>query len=232
MALNVVQLIAPYASGQTIPGLVTGVTEGTALTISASGVISVNPATSTTLGAVIPDGTTIGVDSAGVISVLDPALPTLIYFDSLASSFDGVQTTFTLTIGGVASGPSPSSNIQVFLGGVAQEFGDAYTISGDQISFSEAPEFQTNFVANTIGSTSAQESFVYFDDISTAFDGATTSFQLTVGGVVTPVSTPTISVFLGGTLQAPGGAYNVSGSTITFTEAPLFGTRFIATVIA
>lgn len=231
MALNVVQLMAPYNSGQAIPGLATAVINGAGLTIDSSGIIALSPATTTTIGGVIADGTTIAVDSSGVISVVDPPVTSFVYFDDLSSAFDGVQDTFTLTVGGTATSPSPTSNIQVFLGGVAQTYGTSYTVSGNQITFTEPPEFQTNFVSNTVSSAQPQ-GFVYFDDISTAFDGITTSFQLTVGGVVTSVSSPTISVFLGGVLQAPGGAYSVSGSTITFTEAPPFQTAFIATAIA
>ena len=50
--------------------------------------------------------------------------------------------------------------------------------------------------------------------------GTTTSF--------TPSPATNLVVFLGGIPQIPGDAYSVSGSTITFTEAPLPGTTFYA----
>jgi len=232
MPLNAVQILAPYNSGQAIPGLVSGVSEGAGVAIDAAGVIDLVPATTTSIGGVIPDGVTIDVDPAGVISVLNPPSLAFAYYDDLSTAFDGVEVTFTLTIGGTASAPTPATNIQVFLGGTAQAYGISYTVSGDQITFSEAPVAQTNFVANTITSAAQTQGFVYFHDLSTAFDGVTTSFPLTVGGVVTTVTSPIVSVFLGGVLQIPGGAYSISGSTITFTEAPAFETSFIATVIA
>lgn len=57
------------------------------------------------------------------------------------------------------------------------------------------------------------------------------AFTLWAYGTTTPFSpTPpeNIVVFLGGVPQIPGAAYSVSGSTITFTEAPLSGTTFYA----
>jgi hypothetical protein len=43
-----------------------------------------------------------------------------------------------------------------------------------------------------------------------------------------PLPTTNLVVFLGGVPQIPSAAYTVSGSTITFTEAPLPGTTFYA----
>ena len=57
-------------------------------------------------------------------------------------------------------------------------------------------------------------------------------FTLSADGATpfTPNPSTNLIVFLGGVPQIPGlsGAYTVSGSTITFTEAPLFGTTFYA----
>ena len=72
------------------------------------------------------------------------------------------------------------------------------------------------------------------DDISSAFDGSQTIFDLTRGGYpipITQLSTNGLFVFLGGVVQKPGDSYSVlqssSGplvSQIIFTEAPLEGT--------
>ena len=63
------------------------------------------------------------------------------------------------------------------------------------------------------------------------FDGARVAFDLVKFGSTVPFApTPSdnLVVFLGGVPQVPTNAYTVSGSTITFTEAPLFGTTFYA----
>jgi hypothetical protein len=62
------------------------------------------------------------------------------------------------------------------------------------------------------------------------FDG-TVAYTLYKFGTTTPfapVPSTNLVVFLGGVPQIPGAAYSVSGSTITFTEAPLAGTTFYA----
>lgn len=61
------------------------------------------------------------------------------------------------------------------------------------------------------------------------FDGIRQAFDLVKFGTATPfVPTPpsNLVVFLGGVPQIPTASFSVSGSTITFTEAPLTGTTF------
>ena len=62
------------------------------------------------------------------------------------------------------------------------------------------------------------------------FDGTRQAFTLVDSTLApyTPVPSANIVVFLGGVPQSPGAAYGVSGSTITFTEAPLAGSLFYA----
>lgn len=132
-------------------GSVTQVDTGTGLTggpITTSGTISLVPATTTSLGGVIPDGTTVIVNGSGVIS----ARQRYIYFDDISSQFNGTASTFNLTVGGVAYVPTPSTNIFVVMGGVPQPPGTAYTISGSTITFvGGAPPTGISFLATTIG---------------------------------------------------------------------------------
>lgn len=59
------------------------------------------------------------------------------------------------------------------------------------------------------------------DDISGSFNGATAAFTLNVGASpVSPASAQSILVVLNGVIQTPVSAYDVSGSTITFTFNP------------
>lgn len=67
---------------------------------------------------------------------------------------DGVRFEFTLLDeAGDPYAPSPESNIVAFLGGVPQVPGDAFTLDGDQITFSEPPPIGVSFYAVTSIST-------------------------------------------------------------------------------
>ena len=62
--------------------------------------------------------------------------------------------------------------------------------------------------------------FQLIDEISSSFDGSVQSFDLKVGTLAITPSKENIIVAIDGVLQDPNSAYNVSGSTITFSEAP------------
>jgi len=79
------------------------------------------------------------------------AQPKFINYDNISSSFDGILTAFPLTIGSTNYPPSPSTNIMVFVGGVPQEPGAAYTISGSTITFTSPPPIGSTFYATTVG---------------------------------------------------------------------------------
>jgi len=82
-----------------------------------------------------------------------PYVPPAIYnLDDVSGGFDGVTTSFSLAISGVPYAPSPTSNIMVFIGGVAQTPGatQAYTIAGSNISFVSPPPAGASFYATTV----------------------------------------------------------------------------------
>ena len=62
--------------------------------------------------------------------------------------------------------------------------------------------------------------FLLIDDISSNFNGSNTSFNLTIGGNAINPSKENILIALDGVLQQSDEAYAVTGSQITFTEAP------------
>ena len=65
------------------------------------------------------------------------------------------------------------------------------------------------------------------DDISGSFNGITTSFSLTSGGVaVVPISPAQVVINLGGIVQDPSDDYAVNGSNIVFSEPPETGLSF------
>ena len=73
---------------------------------------------------------------------------------------------------------------------------------------------------------------VFLDDLTSQFNGTRVSFILRAGGVaITPGTN--LLVFLGGVPQIPGAtaSYTLSGSTITFTEAPRTGTTFVGVTV-
>ena len=103
------------------------------------------------------DGQVLSVNSAAADGVSwttlpDPPVYAIQNLDDISSLFDGVTTSFSLEIAGVAYTPVPDSNIAVFLGGVPQTPGaaNAYTVSGFTINFSSPPPAGTNFYAFTV----------------------------------------------------------------------------------
>jgi hypothetical protein len=64
---------------------------------------------------------------------------------------DGTETTFTLAPYGTTTPFTLSApgNLAVFLGGVPQLPGIAYTVYGNQVTFVTAPPADTNFLAIT-----------------------------------------------------------------------------------
>ena len=103
-----------------LPGQVQAVTAGYGITIDTNGVISVDP---NTLRGVIVN-----------VGLLQPFAGTDQTFDMV---YYGTTTPFT---------PSPPENIAVFLGGVPQLPGVAYTILGSRITFSDPPPVGTVFL--------------------------------------------------------------------------------------
>jgi hypothetical protein len=64
--------------------------------------------------------------------------------------FDGVRKAFTLVDSTLSPyAPTPSTNIVVFLGGVPQSPGAAYSVSGSTITFTEEPLAGATFYAIT-----------------------------------------------------------------------------------
>lgn len=72
-----------------------------------------------------------------------------------------------------------------------------------------------------IPSKSVQYTNLILDDISDQFDGAKTTFNLTVNGEpYTPINAQGLIISLDDVVLEPGVDYNVSGSTIIFTNPP------------
>lgn len=164
--------------------------------------------------------------------------PVLVFSaDDITSQFNGSQTAFSLTKGGylIPASQLSENGVFVFLGGACQIPGEAYTISGSDIVFSEAPLAGT---ACDVRIITTDDSFRTLEVVSFglggAFDGTNATFTLTPED--TDISNGNSMVFLGGVLQDPSGppiqadpAYTISNSNGTATlsfigAAPLPGT--------
>ena len=87
-------------------------------------------------------------DGAGNLSWDVPAAPSLQIL-TVDRAFNGTDVAYTLWAYGTTNPftPVPSDNIVVFLGGVPQVPGAAYSVAGSTITFTEAPLAGTTFYA-------------------------------------------------------------------------------------
>ena len=84
-----------------------------------------------------------------------------------------------------------------------------------------------------VGPTVAAATFIQLDDISGQFNNTRVSFVLRVSGTAyTPVSASAILLSVGGVIQIPGNSFTLSGSTVTFTEAPKTNTTFVGYAVS
>jgi hypothetical protein len=136
---------------------------------------------------------------------------------------DGSTTTFTMT-----RTPSVGSaaNLIVFVDNVYQRYGAsyAYTTSGQSLIFTAAPSSGTNNIqviqlaeSNNVIDTVLDNS-VTNAKLSLTGDGSTTGFTITTGHTV-----ESVLVFENGVCLEPTTDYTISGTTLTFTTAPLSG---------
>ena len=170
------------------------------------------------------------------------------YLDNIASGFDGSDTTFTAQVGGVSITPD-QENVRIYLDGVFQHpgSGNAYTISGSTITFTEAPVANTVFSAYVVGAGSylddkAVSSAKLDDDAVTAakLDDDGTGFQvgdLGVGGSLTSGDKLTVT----GRARVSGGIIgdltgdvtgNTSGTAATVTTAAQTNITSVGTLTA
>ena len=84
-----------------------------------------------------------------------------------------------------------------------------------------------------IGRQHSSGAFLKLDDISSLFDGSTTSFNLTLGGEAFFAGNPyTLLVSLGGVIQEPISAFSIVENQINFASAPRAGADFFIVVLA
>ena len=88
-------------------------------------------------------------------------------------------------------------------------------------------------MANYIGNQPTKGEFIKID--APTFNGSTTTFNLTGGGIAFHVGSATqLLISINGVMQEPNTAYNVvsGGSQIQFTTAPAAGTAFFGVALS
>ena len=76
-----------------------------------------------------------------------------IKLDDLQSQFNGTKTTFNLTTGNKSYTPGSANALLVSLGGVIQEVGTSFTVSNDQITFSNPPTSDAQIFIIALGNS-------------------------------------------------------------------------------
>ena len=84
-----------------------------------------------------------------------------------------------------------------------------------------------------IGRQQSSGAFLKLDDISSQFDGSTTTFNLTIGNQAFFAGNPyTLLVSLGGVIQEPISSFTINQNQINFASAPRAGADFFIVVLA
>jgi len=131
--------------------------------------------------------------------------------DNIASGFNASTVAFNLTVGGVAVSPGTEANCIISISGVVQD-PSAYTIAGNQITFSSAPASSDTFFGTILGNTF---------DIGTPTDATVTAGSLSSTFFVKNSQTWSSISMAGSTNGALVGPVTVSG-TITIPSGSTF----------
>ena len=131
--------------------------------------------------------------------------------DNIASGFNASTVAFNLTVGGVAVSPGTEANCIISISGVFQD-PSAYTIAGNQITFSSAPASSDTFFGTILGDTF---------DIGTPTDATVTAGSLSSTFFVKNSQTWSSISMAGSTNGALVGPVTVSG-TITIPSGSTF----------
>ena len=123
--------------------------------------------------------------------------------DNISSGFDGSDTTFTLQVAGVNVEPANVQQLIISVGGVMQNAGQDFTLSGSTLTFTTAPTSGLTFFGVLLGTALS---------LNTVADGSvgTASFEqpLTIGTANDSLTIPGNAVVSG--ILTAGNAY-VSG---------------------
>ena len=144
-------------------------------------------------------------------------------------TFDGNDKRFTMTSGGFNSAQTlpASDNFLIFLNNTLQIKGtnDAYTYTGSEITFSEAPLAGMDFFGYYFGKlTKLDQIEPFFDNKKKTFTMKQNTEPFSLESDNEQVRAQNnLLIFLNSIYQEPGVAYTLTGSIIEFSEAPRAG---------
>ena len=125
--------------------------------------------------------------------------------DDISSDFDGSDTTFTLKVAGVNVEPANVQQLIISVGGVMQNAGDDYTVSGSTLTFTTAPTSGLTFFGtllgtalslNTVADASVGSAALKTEDFTIGGSSNTVTIpgNLTVQGTETIINTNELNV--------------------------------------
>ncbi len=125
-----------------------------------------------------------------------PVVGRYILLDQISGGFNGTATGFTMAAGGQGVLPGLAQNVLLSLGGVIQQPGVDYLISGSGLTFTTAPVAGTTFFATVLGDMQA---------VGTPSDGTVLPASIASSGtfVFPNVTTTGTTLIASGTAGAP-----------------------------
>ena len=115
-----------------------------------------------------------------------------IKLDDLQSQFNGTKTTFNLTTGGSSYTPGSANALLVSLGGIIQEVGTSFTVTNDQITFSNPPTADAQIFIIALGNSvtigTPADGTVDATKLNSAFGEYTGVGTFIVAGIVSATS--------------------------------------------
>ena len=115
-----------------------------------------------------------------------------IKLDDLQSQFNGTKTTFNLTTGGNSYTPGSANALLVSLGGIIQEVGTSFTVTNDQITFSNPPTADAQIFIIALGNSvtigTPANGTIDATKLNTAFGEYTGVGTFIVAGIVSATS--------------------------------------------
>ena len=125
--------------------------------------------------------------------------------DDISSGFDGSDTTFTLQVAGVNVEPANVQQLIISVGGVMQNAGQDFTLSGSTLTFTTAPSSSLTFFGvllgtalslNTVANGSVGSAALKTEDFTIGGSGNTVTIpgNLTVQGTETIINTERLDI--------------------------------------
>lgn len=150
-----------------------------------------------------------------------PVVGRYILLDQISGGFNGTASGFTMTAGGQGVLPGLAQNVLLSLGGVIQQPGVDYTISGSGLTFTTPPTSGTTFFATVLGDMQAvgTPSDGTVIPASIASSGTFVFPNVTVSGVTTIASGSAAAPSLSISGDANTGLYSPSADQISITTS-------------